>query len=125
MLFQEGPVQPGDLVVLAVGVVVAELGVAEFISCKEHGCPAAAHKDSAGVADHPHAKGEDLRVIGLPLRSAVPAPVVICTVSVLPAICLIVLFVVGIQIVEREAVMAGEKIDGGVGAPDLRVVDVR
>ena len=52
VLFQKAPVQSGDLIVLAVAVVVAELGIAEFIACQKHGSPAAAHKYGTGIAYH-------------------------------------------------------------------------
>ena len=56
VLFQKAPVQPGDLVVLAVGVVVAEFRVAEFVAGEEHGRSPAAHQHGAGVSDHPVAE---------------------------------------------------------------------
>ena len=56
VLFQKAPVQPGDFVVLAVCVVVAEFRVAELVAGEEHGRSPAAHQHGAGVADHPVAE---------------------------------------------------------------------
>ena len=56
VLFQKAPVQPGDFVVLAVCVVVAEFRVAELVAGEEHGRSPAAHQHRAGVSDHPVAE---------------------------------------------------------------------
>ena len=56
VFFQKAPVQPGDLVVLTVRIVVALLRIAEFVSGQEHGGAAAAHEYGTGVAYHPEAE---------------------------------------------------------------------
>ena len=122
VLLQQAPIQPGDLIVLAVGVVVAELGVAELVTGQEHGRPAAAHEHGAGVADHAETEAEDFRVVGIALSSAVPAAVVIGAVRIVPAVPLVVLLVIGIEIVEGKAVMAGEEIHAGIVACVVIVV---
>ena len=52
VILQSVPVEPGSNIVVAVGIIVAELGVAELISCEEHWDSTAAHQESEGVADH-------------------------------------------------------------------------
>ena len=37
VLFSEVPVEPADFIVLAIGVVIAELGAAHFIAHQQHG----------------------------------------------------------------------------------------
>lgn len=105
------PVNPGYLVVLAVGIVIPILGVAEFIPCIEHRRPSAAHEDCAGILDQTHSQRIDLRVICLSLFPAVPAPVVIGTVPVFPSVGLIVFPVIGIQVIECKAVMTSQEIN--------------
>ena len=56
------------------------------------------------------------------LYAAVPAPVVIGAVGIAPAVALIVLLVVGIQVVQRESVMAGEEVHAGIVARVIVVV---
>ena len=56
IFFNHSPVEPGNLIVLAVAVVVAILRVAEFISGEEHRRAAAAHEHGTGVPDHPVAE---------------------------------------------------------------------
>ena len=53
---KQTPVEPGNLIVLAVAVVVAILRVAEFIAGEEHRRAAAAHEHGTGVPDHPVAE---------------------------------------------------------------------
>ena len=49
------------------------------------------------------------------LRTAVPAPVVLVTVPVVLSILLVVLVVVRNDIVQREAVVAGDEVDALLG----------
>ena len=116
VLFQKPPVQPGNLVVLTVGVVVSILGIAEFISGQEHGRAPAAQKHCTGVADQAHAQGKHGFLVRLSFCPAVPAPVVVRAVRIVPAVGLVVLFIIGIQIVQGKAVVAGEEIHAGIVA---------
>ena len=114
VVFKLVPVKPGDFIVLAIGIVVAVLGIGKFIPCQEHRCPPAAHQNSTGVAYHAETQFQYNGVFGIALNAAVPAPVVICTVGIVPSIILIMLFVVGIEVIESEPVMAGKKINTGI-----------
>ena len=113
---RKAPVQPGDLVVLAVAVVVAVLGVAELVAGKEHGGSPAAHQNGAGVAYHAHAQLVDGIVIRRAFDAAVPASIVAGAVGVVPAVGFIVLVVVGVEVVQGKAVVAGDEVDAGVVA---------
>ena len=105
------PVEPGNFVVLTVAVIVAVLGVAEFIAGEDHGRAAAAHKDSDGIAHHLAAQLLDDGIIRGPFYPAVPAAVVVGAVRVVPAVGLIVLMIVGKQIIEGKTVVTGDEID--------------
>ena len=96
VLIQQAPIQPGHLIVMAVRIVVAKLGISKFISCQKHGYPPAAHQDRAGIAYHPPAQGIYRLILGLPFRPAVPAVIVIASIRVVPSVALIVLFIIGI-----------------------------
>ena len=52
VFFSPRPVQPGDRVVLAVGVVVTRLCIAKFIPGIKHGGPAADHQRRESIAAH-------------------------------------------------------------------------
>ena len=50
------PVQPGNLIVLTIRIIVSKLGISKLISRQKHGCSSAAHQNSAGIANHPVTK---------------------------------------------------------------------
>src|SRR5699024_2835122 len=83
------PVQPGDFIILAVGVVVSILSVSKFIPGKKHWCPSAAHENRAGVLYHPEPQCTYFRIVGLSLFPTVPASVVITSVGIVPSVGLI------------------------------------
>ena len=68
---------------------------------------------------------KNLWIAGYALHSAVPAAVIVAAVRIAPAVSLVVLLVIRVQVIQRESVMAGDKIDGGILSPDLRIVDIR
>ena len=70
------PVEPGDLVVLAVGVVVAALGAAELVAAEQHRHALGEQQRRHQVAPLAGAQGEDVGIVGLPLDAAVPRAVV-------------------------------------------------
>lgn len=58
--------------------------------------------------------GEHFGVGGIALFSTVPAAVIVGTVGVIPAVCFVVFFIVGIKIIHGEAIVAGKEIDTGI-----------
>ena len=66
----------------------------------------------------------DGRVVGRPFDAAVPAAVVVGAVAVVFAVGLVVLVVVGDEVVEREAVVAGDEVDALLGLALLVAVDL-
>ena len=95
VFLQHPPVQPAGQIILAVGVVISELGVAELVPRQEHGDAPATHEEGEGVADHPPPESVDFRVVRLPLNSAVPAVVVVGPVGASPAVFFVVFDIVG------------------------------
>ena len=118
------PVEPADGIVLAVGIVVAVLRIAEFVACQEHRCAAAAEEDGQGIADETVSQAVDFRVVGFAFGAAVPAVVVVFAVRIAPAIGLVVFFVVAVEVVQGETVMAGDEVDRGVFAAVEGVIEV-
>src|SRR5271165_6773795 len=116
------PVQPGQLVVLAKGIVVPLLGVPDLVAGQEHGDALGEHQRDHEIALLALAKFENDRVVGRSLGSAVPAIVAARAVAVLLAVGIIMLVIVGDKVLERETVVAGDEVDaGGRGAPGLLV----
>jgi len=118
------PVQPAYLVVLAVSVVVAALGAAELVACQQHRRAAGQQQGRQHVLELPGAERVDLGVVGRAFRAAVPAFVVAVAVVVVLAVRLVVLLVVGGPIVQSEAVMRRQEVDGRPGRPATTVEEV-
>ena len=105
------PVEPGDLVVLAIRVVVAVLRVAEFVSCEQHGRA----KRENERAEHVHARtfacALDAEVVGGALHAEVGGMVHVRAVVVVLAIRLVVLVVVAGEVGQCKAVVRADVID--------------
>ena len=84
-LVVELPVEPGDLVVLAPGVVVAALRAAELVAAEQHRHALREEQRGQEVALLARAQRVDLRVVGLALDAAVPGAVVVGAVAVVLA----------------------------------------
>src|SRR5947209_3522453 len=63
-------------------------------------------------------------IVGWTLYTAVPAVVVVGPVLVILAISLIVFLVVAHQVVQGEAIVAGNEIDAGIGLAPVALVQV-
>jgi hypothetical protein len=108
--FQEVPVEPTDLVVLAVCVVVAPLGPAQLVSYQQHRCSDRQHVQNEEISDLSAAERFDPRIVDGAFRAAIPALIVVHTVTILFTVFFVVLLVVGNKIVERNTVVACHKI---------------
>ena len=115
MPVEEAPIEPAHLVVLAIGIAVAPLSATHFVAHLEHRRTDRCEQDYDEVLYLTAAQLLDGSVLGRPLDPAVPRQVRSRAVPVSFAIRLVVLVVVGNQIVQREAVMAGHEIDALFG----------
>src|SRR5262249_35112786 len=70
-----GPVDPGELVVLAVAVIVAVLRAAQLVAVTDHRHALRQQQRGDEIALLASAQFVDLRVVGWPLRAAVPRPI--------------------------------------------------
>src|SRR5690606_33334844 len=120
----ELPVHPGDGVVLAVGVVVAVLGTADLVAVGEHGHALAEHERGQHVAHLAAAQRGDGRVGGGAFRAVVPRAVVVGAVPVVLPVGFVVFAVVGDEVGQGEAVVAGDEVDGSHGAAPVGLVEV-
>src|SRR5665647_3979805 len=89
------PVDPRELVVLAVDVVVAALGSTDLVAMGDHRDTLAEQKRGEEVALLLPAQGVDGGVVGFALCPAVPGPVVALAVVVGLSVGIVVLVVVG------------------------------
>ena len=125
VFFQSRPVQPGYDIVLTVGIVVAKLRVAELVAAVEHRRSAAAEQRRKRIFHHAPAQSLDLRIVRLSLGTAVPAVSVVVAVRIVPAVFLIVLRIVRVQIIERKTVMTGQEIHRCALTSVHRIVQIR
>ena len=109
------PVQPGRLVVLAVGVVVAALAVAEFVAGEQHRRALGEQQAGEQGALQAGAQGEHDGVVGRAFDAAVPRVVVRMAVAVVLAVGRVVAVVVAHQVAQAEAVVRAQEVDAGRG----------
>src|ERR1017187_3720793 len=107
------PADPADLVVLAVGIVVAVLAVADLVAGENQRQALRQQQTGKLVLPKLTAKCCYRRIVGRAFIAAIVAVVLAGAVAVVFAIGLVVLFVVTEQIRQREAVMHGDVIDAG------------
>src|SRR4030095_6376680 len=118
------PVLPGNLVVLAVGGVVALRLPPRLVSREEHGNALGEEEGGEKVPDLPFAERLHGGIVGGALRATVPGGIVVGTIAVLFAVGFVVLSVVGDEVGEGEAVVSGDEVDAGRGAPPSLLVEI-
>src|ERR1700733_8188109 len=104
------PVEPADRVVLAIGVVVPALCPPDLVAGDYHRHALGKQQYRGEVLDLPPAEVLDRGVGGIAFYTTVRAVVVVVTVPVSLAVCLVVLGVIGNKVIECEAVVRGDEI---------------
>src|ERR1700758_1721833 len=108
---QLAPVQPSGLVVLVIGVVVAELRVQEFVAGPEHWDSVRKHQQAEEILYLLAPQSQHfMRRAFVAFVTTVPAVVGVGAILVAVAVRQVVLFVVGDEIVQSKAVMRRDKI---------------
>src|SRR4249920_3318602 len=102
MLLEKAPIEPADGVILAIRVVVAELGPPHLVAHHEHRNTEGQEGDSQEVLHLPISELLDCGLVGWAFPTAIPAAVVVRTIAIVLTIRLVVLSVVRYQIVKRE-----------------------
>ena len=97
---QPFPVQPGNLIILTIGIIISKTCVSKFVPGKKHRGSPAAHQRYTGIFHHFKTKSANLRIFRFSLRSAVPAPIIIMSVRIVPPIVFIVFSIIGIEVPE-------------------------
>ena len=105
-----GPVEPGQLVVLGVGVVVAALGAADLVAGGQHRRAARQEERGEQGADIGGARGGDDRIGDRSFDAAVPREVGVGAVAVALAIGLVVLVGIGDEVVSVKPSWAATKL---------------
>ena len=110
----EFPIKPRQFVVLTIGIVVPPLAAADLVSAAEHRDTLGQERGHQHIAFLSLTQLVDGRIVRWSFRAAIPTEIVVGAVAVLLAVRLVVFVVIGDQVVERQAVMRGDKIDAGV-----------
>ena len=111
VLFDELPIEPGNRVVLAIGIVVAALSPPAFVAGKEHRHALAEQQRGENVANLAVSQAFDFFASGGPFEAVVAAVVVIVAVAIAFAVGLVVLVVVADQIAQRKTIVRGDEVD--------------
>src|ERR1700733_12690953 len=120
------PVQPRSFVVLAIGIVVAMLSPAEFVAGKQHRNAKRQEQRRDKIALLTRTQNVyGFAIAGRTLDAAVPGSIVGFAVAILFAVFFVVPIVVTNQVIQREAVMGGQKIDARVRLAAARFIQVR
>src|SRR5208282_5554578 len=107
------PIQPADFVVLVIRVVVSELCVQELVTSPEHRDAVREHEEAEKVFSLFPAKCKNFRRRALvSFVSAVPTVIRVHTVLIVMTVFPVVFLIVRNQVVEREAVVAIDIVDG-------------
>ena len=105
------PVEPADLVVLTIGVVVAFLRASEFVARANHRGALREQEGREKVSHLSLAQRLDFRVFGWAFDAAVPRAIVRMAVAVVLAVRLVVLVVVGDEVAKGETIVGDDEID--------------
>lgn len=118
------PIEPGDRIVLAIGVVVSKLGTANFITHQEHRNALAQQESRQEVSELSGPFSLDGLAGRRAFDSVVQAVVVVLPIAVVFTIGFIVFGLVADQVVERESIVTGDKIDAARGASSGGFIEI-
>ena len=119
ILLQIIPVEPGDLVVLTIGVIVALLRVAHLVAREYHRDTLTHHQQCDGVLHLAVAQGIDVSVVCRTFIATVPTIIMVLTITVIFAIGFVVLLVVRHEVHQCETVVCRNEVHAGLDASFL------
>ncbi len=107
------PVEPAQRIVLAVRVVVAALGMTEFVAREQHRCTLGQKQRRQQSSLQMSTQPQHFWSISRTFYTAVPTAVMVVSVAIVFTIFLVMLMVVTDQIAQREAIVRGNEVDAG------------
>src|SRR5690606_4073112 len=123
-VFIQVPVDPAQLVILAVDVVVTLLGAAELIAGEQHGRALGEQQGGHQVAHLPHTQFVDFRIVSGTFATMVIGQVVITAVLVVLSVGFVVLVVVTDHVAQGKTVVGRDEVHRRVGPTATLVVVV-
>src|SRR4029077_12105318 len=124
VLCNQRPIKPTGFIVLIPGVIVAPLSAPHFVAHENHGQSQRENGHCQKVLYLAISQLFDVRSIGGTLNAPVMAFVVFNAIAVIFTVWLVVLLVVGNKVVEREAIVTGDKIDAGLSFAFLVAINL-
>ena len=124
ILLHRRPVQPTDLVVLAISVVVAMLGSPEFITSDQHRYALRQHQCRQHIFDLtlPHFVND--RLVGWAFDAKVIAEIIVVTVAVVFTISQIVFVAVANEVVQGKTIVRRNEVNTAAGRASAGLVEV-
>src|SRR6202035_4052520 len=110
-LLVPAPIEPVERIILTIGIVVSQLGPGEFVPGIDHRYSLRQKQSSHQIAPLPSAESIYFRFVRRAFGPAVPGIIIVVPVPVFFAVRLVVLVVVRNQVVQREAIVGGNKLD--------------
>ncbi len=111
-IFVQIPVDPANLAVLAVGIVVAVLSTRELIARHNHRRALCQQQGGEQVAHLTQTQAVDFRIFGRTFNAVVPGQIVVAAVLVVFVVGFVVLVVVRHQVMQRETIVRGDEVHG-------------
>ena len=118
------PVDPRDLTVLAVAVIVPLLRAAKLVPRQQHRRAVGKQQRGQEITLLPLPGRDDVRVLGWPFLAVVVRAVIVMPVVIVLAVVGVVLLVVRHQVIQRKAVVGGDKVDAGPRATPTQIVQI-
>src|SRR5260370_12783899 len=116
VLFQKGPVHPGDSIILAVGIIVAFLSPAKFISTQQHWNSTRNEERKEKILDQPIPQGFDRREITGAFDSTIVTVISVGPVAPVLPVSLVVFLLVGDQGIQCESIVTVDEIQAVLGS---------
>ena len=124
LLVGDIPIQPGEFIVLTIGIVIALLRMADVVSGQNHRHTGGQEQGGDKVSFLLRTQRVDRRIIRRSFGPAIPAIIVVGAILIVFPIRFVIFVVVAHEIVERKSVVTGDEVDTGVRLPSLALVEV-
>ena len=105
------PVHPADFIILAVGIVIAVLGIAALIALIQHRRALCQHIHQHKIAHLAISQRTYLLTLRFALKSAVPAAVIVIAITIVFTIGFVMFPVITDEVVQRETFITGDVMD--------------
>src|SRR5262249_19254527 len=119
-----GPGEPGELAVLAIGVVVAALTPPQLVAAREHGHALGEEEGGEEAPLPPLAERAHGGIGGGAFATVVGGVVLVAAVAIVLPVRLVALLRVGDEVGEGEAVVGGDEVDARVGSASTLLVEI-